>query len=194
MAIEWEATFLNINKDLIRQRLKTTGAKLLKPEFLQKRTVFFLPPGQQIPGAWLRVRDEVDRVTMSLKIVNGNKIENQEEICLVINDYATGIEFLKSIGCKIKATQESKREIWDLSGVEICIDEWPYLEPYVEIEGKNAAVVKATAQKLQFDYQQARFCSVATLYSLKYNIPVEDINNRTPNISFNAPNPFLKFH
>lgn len=36
MQIEYEATFININKDEIRARLKKVGATLVKPEFLQK--------------------------------------------------------------------------------------------------------------------------------------------------------------
>ena len=43
MDIEYEATFVNINKDEIRKRLKNSGAKLIKPEFLQKRVVFYTP-------------------------------------------------------------------------------------------------------------------------------------------------------
>lgn len=37
MDIEYEATFLDINKDKIRQKLKGIGAELIKPEFMQKR-------------------------------------------------------------------------------------------------------------------------------------------------------------
>ena len=43
MDIEYEATFINIGKDKIRTKLKKAGAKLIRPEFLQKRTVFNLP-------------------------------------------------------------------------------------------------------------------------------------------------------
>ena len=57
MQIEYEATFTNIDKDDIRQRLKKVGAKLSQPEFLQKRAVFYLPKGHEIEGlkptAWL---------------------------------------------------------------------------------------------------------------------------------------------
>ena len=80
MKTEYEATFLNIDKNEIQERLRKLGAKLIKPEFLQKRVTFNLPSGHEIRGAWIRVRDEADKVTMSLKIVDGDKIENQKEI------------------------------------------------------------------------------------------------------------------
>ena len=33
--IEYEAKFININKDSVRENLKLVGAELIKPEFLQ---------------------------------------------------------------------------------------------------------------------------------------------------------------
>jgi adenylate cyclase class 2 len=111
MAIEYEATFSPVNKDEMRARLTKAGATLVKPEFLQKRQNFYLPSGYEIVGGWLRVRDEQDKVTMSLKIVDGQAIENQHEICVEINNYETGLKFLKAIGCRSKAYQESRREL-----------------------------------------------------------------------------------
>ena len=106
--IEYEATFTNIDKEDIRQRLKNSGATLVKPENLMVRSVFELPSGHEIKGGWLRVRNENDKITMSLKIVNGEKIEDQKEICLKIDNFEEGINFLESIGCEPKAYQESK--------------------------------------------------------------------------------------
>jgi adenylate cyclase, class 2 len=191
MNIEYEATFINIDKDEIRGRLEKAGAALIKPEFLMKRIVFELPVGHEIPGGWLRVRDEGDKITMSLKVVNGNKIEDQKETCLKIDDFDEGVKFLESIGARQKAYQESRRELWLLDGVEVTIDEWPYLEPYVEVEGQSEAIVKATSEKLGFDYAQALFCSVDTLYNKKYGVPFEVINHKTNRITFIDPNPFV---
>lgn len=189
--IEYEATFTNVNKDDIRNRLIKSGATLIKPDFLQKRVVFELPGGHEIPGAWLRVRDEQDQITMSLKIVDGNEIHNQKEICLKINDFNSGINFLEQIGAKQKAFQESRRELWNLNGVEITIDEWPYLEPYVEIEGKSEEDVKRISNILEFDYTKAVFGSVDTLYHNKYGTPLDYINHNLKSITFSEPNPFI---
>lgn len=190
MNIEYEATFTNINKDEMRERLKKAGASLIKPEFLMKRVVFELPSGHEIPDSWLRVRDESDKVTMSLKIVHGNKIEDQKEICLTIDNFDEGVNFLEAIGAEKKAYQESRRELWLLDNVEITLDEWPYLEPFVEVEGKSEERVKATSIKLGFDYSQALFCSADTLYNKKYGTALETINHKTKLITFNDPNPF----
>ena len=190
MDIEYEATFQKIDKEDIRERLKKLGAKLLRSEFLQRRIVFNLPKGHQIKGGWLRIRNEGDKITMSLKVVDGNKIENQKEIFLTVSDFEEARKFLKTLGCEEKAFQESKRGLWILDEVEITIDEWPFLEPFVEVEGKAEDEVRRISTRLGFDYKEALFCAVDTLYSKKYGISTDRINNKTPKILFGVKNPF----
>ncbi len=192
MDIEYEATFPDIIKNEIRSKLKKANAKLIRPEFLQKRITFCLPGKRK--HAWLRVRDDNGKVSMSYKIVDGGRIENQKEICLKINDFDKGIELLTTIGCKKKAYQETKRELWLLDGVEITIDEWPFLEPFVEVEGRSEQDVKNVCEKIGLDYNKALFCAVGELYKRKYGVPLDYINNRTPRIIFNSKNPFIKIH
>jgi len=190
MKTEYEATFINIDKEDIRGRLKNANAKLIRPEFLQKRVTFGVPNGSY-KHAWARVRDESDKITMSFKAVLGDKIEDQKEVILVIDSFKEGIRFLESLGYKRKSYQETRREIWDLDGVEVCIDEWPFLEPFVEIEGTTKDRVKKVSDKLGFDYNQAVFGPVGSAYSKKYNIPEDIINNHIPKIIFDMENPFL---
>lgn len=193
MRIEYEATFKNIDKNNLRQRLKKIGATMIYPEFLMKRQVWHFPKGHEVPGGWVRVRQEADKITLSVKIINNNqKIEDQKEICLTVNSYADARELLDTIGCQPRAYQESKRELWKLGPVEITLDEWPFLEPFVEIEGPSEKSVKTVAKKLGFDYSQAIFGSIDFQYADKYNISLEKINSHTPKIVFNMKNPFLK--
>lgn len=192
MYTEFEATFPNIKKSDARAKLKKAGAKLIRKEFMQKRSVFNLPSGHEIKGGWLRVRDEGDKITMSLKIVDGDKIENQKEIQLKIDDYDEGVVFLETVGAIRKAYQETKRELWELDGVDITIDEWPFLEPFVEVEGKSEEEVKKVSQKIGFDYSKAKFCSVDILYSEKYGFPEDHFNNHSPKVIFDMENPFVK--
>lgn len=191
MDIEYEATFLNVNKDNLRKKLKVIGATLVKSEFLQKRVVFFLPKGHEVKGGWVRVRDESDKITMSFKVVDGNTIQDQKETCLVVDNFQTAEQFLVGIGCVKKSYQENKREKWLLEGVEITIDEWPFLEPFTEIEGKSEEEVKKISEKLGFDYSKAVFGSLDVIVSRKYSISEDDINNHTPLIIFEGENPYL---
>lgn len=191
MKIEYEATFPNINKKEIKKRLRKSNAVLVKKEFLQKRSVFNLPKGHEIKGGWLRIRDEGDKISMSMKIIDGNKIENQKEICIKVDSFKQAELLLISIGCKKKAYQENRREIWELNNVEVTIDEWPFLEPFVEIEGTSEESVRKASELLDFDYKKALFCSVDTLYRKKYNLSEKRINDKTPKIVFKGKNPFI---
>lgn len=191
METEWEVKFLNINKDELRKKLRALKAKLVKPESLYKRAVFFLPKGHEIKGGWLRVRDEGDKITMSLKVVTNGKVDAQQEVMVVVDNYDKARQLLTKIGCVEKAYQETKREIWQLGETEITIDEWPYLEPYVEIEGPSEEVIKRVSGILGFNYNQGIFGAVDQVISKKYEIPENVINNEISRIVFNEPNPYL---
>jgi adenylate cyclase, class 2 len=191
MKTELEATFLNIDKSLLREKLKQKGAELAKPEFLQKRTVFRFPRGHEIENGWVRVRDEGDKVTMSVKVIQGKTIENQKESCIVVDNYSESVEFLKTIGCTEKSYQETKRELWILNGCEVTIDEWPFLEPFTEIEGSSEDAIREVSELLEFDYSTAFFGAAGSLIAEKYNISEDRVNNHTPLIRFDMENPFL---
>lgn len=191
MQIEYEATFPDINKEEIREKLQAIGATLLRPEYTQKRKVFHLPKGHEISGGWVRVRDEGNKIVITLKVVDGEKIEDQKEINVKVEDFDSACDLVKTLGCEEKAYQVSKRELWTLDEVEVTLDEWPHLEPFVEVEGLSEEQVKAVSEKLGFDYSQALFCAVDTLYANKYGISNDRINNQTPVIDFDQPNPFV---
>lgn len=192
MQVEYEATFVDVDKDEVRARLKKAGAKLERPEFLMTRRVFNFPKGHEDGHSWARVRDEGDRITMSIKTVSGREIDDQKEILLEVDSMDKAAEFLKKLGCQEKAFQESRRELWMLDGVEITIDEWPFLEPFVEVEGKSEEAVRAVSQKIGFDYAHAFFGAVGTLYCRKYNVSEDIPNMGIPRIAFGDPNPFLE--
>lgn len=192
MKVEYEATFTKIDKDEIRKTLHKVGAKLEKAEFFQRRTVFHLPAGNTIKGGWVRVRDEGDKITMSVKVVDGVGIKDQKESCLTVDSMEEAEMFLQTVGCLRKSYQETKRELWIIDDVEVTIDTWPFLETFVEVEGPSEEVVRSVSLKIGMDWAKAKFCAVDVLYAEKYGISVDQINNQTPEIVFKMENPFLK--
>jgi len=195
MQTEYEATFVNINRDVIREKLKQVGAVLVKPEVLMRRYTFNLPRGHEHKDKFLRVRDEGDRITLSFKIVpegGAKNIDEQKEICFNVDNFDKAVDFLRTIGCQEKAYQETKRELWKIGDTEIVIDEWPFLEPLVEIEGQSEAIVKEVSAKLGFDYTKALFCAAGAIYAQKYGLDENFINNHIPKNTFDMENPFLK--
>ena len=179
--IEFEAKFLDIEKEVIRKVLKQKGATLVRPEYEQKRYNFHLPKDNRSDNAWLRVRDEGDKVTLALKMTTGSNIEDQKEIQLVIDSFDNAVKLLESVGCEKKAYQESRRELWKIDGVEVTIDEWPGLEPFVEVEGQSEDEVRRCAETLGFNYKTALFSSVGRVYKIKYGISLDEIEKKVGN-------------
>ena len=180
---------MNINKDDIRRRLATAGATLERPEFLQKRIPFDLPGDRKSKDAWVRVRDEEGRVTLSLKIVDGDRIEDQREIMLTVDNFDNAVALLDAIGCTRKSYQETKRELWRVGDVEVMIDEWPFLEPFIEVEGPSESIVRGIAEKLGFRWEDAVFGAVGKLYFMKYGVYPDTVNH-IKKIVFDMENPF----
>lgn len=65
------------------------------------------------------------------------------------------------------------------------------MEPFVEVEGESEEVVKEVSEKLGFDYRDAWFCAVTSIYAAKYGVEENFINNHIPKITFDMENPFL---
>lgn len=185
MKNEIEAQFLDIDKDAIRDKLKEIGATLEKPEVLMKRVVF-----NTGPHSFARVRDEGDKIVMTFKNVDDdNDILGTKEVNLTVNDYNDAVLFMRGCGLQPKAHQETLREIWTTGDIEICIDTWPWLPTFVEVEGPTETSVWDTAAKLGLDKSKAKFGSVDTTYQHYYGIDPDVINLHTPEITFEMDPP-----
>ena len=182
---EIEAKFLDINKDEIRQKLEAAGAKLISPEHKMRRTVF-----DSGPHSFARVRDEGDKIVMTYKnFEDEDSIMGIKEVNLVVDSYDNGIKFLEGCGLKQRATQETLREVWTLDDAEIGIDTWPWIPPFIEIEGDSEAGVWAVADKLGFDKTEAMFGAVDKVYNRYYGVDMDIVDNETPIISFDITPP-----
>ena len=183
---EIEAQFLDINKNEIRSKLEMIGAKLVKPEVLMRRVIFDIGEHQ-----YARVRDEGGgKIVMTYKNVQNEKsIMGTKEVNIVIDDYQNGVVFLEACGLIPKAEQESYRETWTLGDVEICIDTWPWIPSFIEIEGPSEKSVWDTAKKLGFTKTDAKFGSVDTTYQHYYGVDCNIVNLHTPKILFDMDPP-----
>jgi len=178
MPSEIEATFVDIDKDELREKLRSAGAELVQPEIMMRRVIFDLGPKR-----FARVRDEGNKITMSYKQLDELTLDGMKEICLNVSSYEDAIEFLKHVGLEAKADQETLRETWCLDGAEITIDTWPWLPTYSEIEGTSPENVASVAEKLGFDMNDAHYGAVDEIYKLYYDVTNDDINY-CPEIKF----------
>jgi len=121
--------------------------------------------------AFIRVRDEGDKVTLTFKRRvdrEASRIDSVQEIEVRVSDFDDTVELLKQAGWEYKTFQESKRETWVLDGCEVVIDEWPWIAPYIEIEGESETAVQAAAQKLGFDWATVVIGHIDAVYELEY--------------------------
>jgi adenylate cyclase class 2 len=167
MKTEFEAKFLNIDFEFMRTKLKSLDAKLEQPMRLMKRAIIDTPELMN-KDAFIRVRDEGDRITLTYKQFQSLSVDGAKEYEVEVSNFEETINILAASGLPLKSIQESKRETWTLETTEIVLDEWPWLNPYIEIEGNNEQQVKETAVKLGFNWNDAVFGDVMAAYRAQY--------------------------
>lgn len=167
MKTEIEVKFLNVEIDEIRDRLLGAGAQLEQPMRLMKRALIETPE-MRARHAYLRIRDEGDKVTATYKQFTENSLTGANEREIVVSDFDETIAIFGEFGLTYHTFQESKRETWKLGEAEVVIDEWPWIAPYIEIEGDSEAIVTNAAKALGFDWTYAVFGSVDVIYNKEF--------------------------
>lgn len=170
MEQEIEVKFLDVDHDEARAKLKKLGGKLRQPMRLMRRAILDYPDRrlQTEYGGWVRIRDEGDKITLTYKQVRELSLHGVNEIELKIDSFDKAVQLFETIGFTNQSMQESKRETWTFGGCEIVLDEWPWLKPYVEIEGESGEVLIAVAKKLGFDWSAGLFGDVNVAYRAAY--------------------------
>jgi adenylate cyclase class 2 len=174
MQTEIEVKFLEINPDQIRSRLKKAGAELVAPERLMRRRNFE-SPFMLSKNAWVRVRDESGRITMTYKQTNDLTVSGTQEVNLEVDDFDAARNFLKEVGLAEKGYQETKRESWLLDGVHLEIDTWPWLKPIIELEGESEQSLHEVASKLDLPWHHHLASDITLVYQKYYDFEPHDL-------------------
>lgn len=160
---EYEAKFLGVDVDALRDRLKSAGAEQVFPETMFTRLIF---ENDAVQGEqWLRLRDEGGKTTLALKeVTDASHINGTTEIEVEVDDLEKTAELLKALGLRQVRYQQNYREEWQLDGVTYDLDTWPDLPTFLEIEGPSEQAVREAAAAFGFDYSAARFGSIDLIY------------------------------
>jgi adenylate cyclase class 2 len=191
MKTEIEVKFLDVDFDTARQKLQALGAVCKQPMRLMQRAIIDFPDERlQKDNAYIRVRDEGDKTTVTFKQFKALRVDGAKEIETIVGSFEDTVNIFKAIGLKVRSVQESKRETWQMGNVEVVLDEWPWLKPYVELEGENEAGLRDAAEKLGFDWKEAVFGDVTAVYRAQYPHISQDINlGAIPEVRFDVPLP-----
>lgn len=195
MNSEIEAKFLNINHDEIRKKLKKLGAHLKTPLRIMRRVTIDTPQ-MKTKNAFVRIRDEGDKVTITYKQFDQLSVDGTKEIEIITSHFEESIALFVAVGLKHGSYQESKRETWQLGKTEIVLDTWPWLKPYIEIESTDTETVKATAKSLGLKWENAVFGDVMAAYRVQYpHLGLNDTVGNLAEVKFDNPIPdFFKIN
>lgn len=186
---EIEVKFYPVNIEEIRAKLKSVGATCTHPMRPMKRVVFSRENNPSLPVSFIRVRDEGNCVRVSTKEYADEKkgIKFQRELDVIVDEFDKAVSLLEVAGLRKTHFQESKREQWELEGSEVCIDVWPHLKSYIEIESPSETHLRSVASKLGMVWDDHVNGGALLLYMREYGWEKEEANKYIKKLLFDEP-------
>jgi|SRR3989338_1187239 len=171
---EKEVKFLDIDPAEIEKKLLAIGAEKAG-EYFYRRRIFDYPDLRlNREGAWIRLRDEGDKITLAFKKRLGfsshdgsTSDQGMREIEVTVNDFEKTALLLQELGFIEKFYQENRRVRWNKGDIEFDIDFWPLLEPYLEIEAPSWKEIDRAIGELGLDPKDKKIFSTNQVYKLK---------------------------
>ena len=117
-----------------------------------------------------------------MKYIYNNKVDYDinevREVEITTDNFETANKLIEERGYYKKKLVEKKRESYLLNNVEIEIDEWPLLNPYIEIEGKEPEEIYEIANLLGYKKAQTRVMNTEDVY-IENGINLSDYEEMT---------------
>lgn len=169
---EIEVKFLNIDREKIEKNLVAVGATKIFDRLL-KRKVFDYPDLRlDDVGAYIRLRDEEDKITLAYKrrigmAEDGSNDEGMEEVEVNVSNFDDTAAILEKIGLTEKLNEEQRRIRYSLGSINFDIDIWPLLIPYLEIEAKSWTQVNSAIKLLGLNPKDGKIFTTMQVYELE---------------------------
>lgn len=171
MDTEYELRILGVDVLSFEEKLKNLGA-VKAFDSLQKRYVYDFSPKRE--NEWIRLRTNGNSTTLTIKSIEELSVSGTKELEIEVSDFEKTNKILEELGYKSRSYQENRRIRYYLNDVEIDIDSWPMIPPYVEIEGKNEEEIYNVLELLGYSKEDTTTLDVTSIYE-KYGINVNDI-------------------
>ena len=185
MHSEIECRLLEVDVADFIKKIKAHGATFVG-DWVQTRFIYDFNPVKE--NSWIRLRTNGVETTLTIKEILNSQIDGTKELEIEVSDFNTTDELLNKLGYHARSKQENRRIRYMLDNVEIDIDFWPMITPYVEFEGKNEQDIKNLCKKLELDFNNLSTLDVDKLY--KYygvdlkKFPVAMLENSVKNLKF----------
>ena len=171
MKIEYEVKILDIGVDEVTCKLEELGAEKVA-EREMKRLVYDFNPVKE--NSWIRLRFDGEKNTLTIKEIHNDDVDGTKEFEIVVDDFDKTHLLLGKLGYVSRGYQENKRISYILEGVEIEIDFWPRIPPYLEIEASSTDDVKMVVKNLGFKMSDTTSINTKKVYA-KYGIELDPI-------------------
>lgn len=153
MTLEIEAKIKVDNLNPIARRLGELGARFIA-EQMQSDVYFRDADGAlEQRGCGLRLRSEIiGQTTVSILTFKGARqdgpYKTRPEYETPVADGQAMTRILEGLGYRAALTVAKTRQMWELGGCEVCLDEVPPLGCFVEVEGDSDDSIKAVLTRL----------------------------------------------
>lgn len=172
---EIECRFLEIDKEVLLERLRRLGAED-RGEILLEETIFYDPEFKwRDEQKYLRVRKCAGKTTLTYKEHREHTATGTYEVEFEVSDAPKAEVLFESIGLQLFRHQAKKRHTFKLDDVTFDIDTWPRIPTYVELEGSSEEKLKEAAQAVGLVWEDADFHNARWVIENKYKIPVGEM-------------------
>ena len=170
---ENEIKILGIDVSDITARLGESGFEVSRELFF-RRVIYNVIP--QNPNEWIRLRTDGEYTTLTYKKFLGDLIDGVEEVEVEVASFDQFRILLGRAGLKEKSYQENRRVLFRSSTnpLEVSIDFWPKIPPYLEIEGESPTAVEAAVTGFKLEQHERTSATTEAVYS-RYGIDLASI-------------------
>lgn len=177
---EIEVRFLEINPDNLKSKLKNLRAQDLGEDYFKEILFYHTDPVfSDNQKRMVRIRQNKDGITLTYKHNLEHSATGTKEIEFSIDNIEKAQMFLEENGWLFSRFVEKKRHSFLLNNVQVDIDFYPKIPPFVEIEGESEEALKETAKLLELDWKDVEFRSSRVFIIENYKIPLDTLKYYT---------------
>ena len=160
---ELEVKILDIDEKEIDKKLLDLGAK--KEEKFFKIYSYKIDSDKDDYEEHIRLRDEGNKITLTYKKKENNKIDGTEEIEFEVSSFEEASKFLSKFKFNGIYYQERKRIDYILKEIVFSIDFWPKIPAFLEIESNSIDNVNKGLKLLNLEGKDVGNLSIIKVYN-----------------------------
>ena len=162
---ELEIKLFLLDMPAFQQKVESIGGQLVEPRLHEINLRFDTPAGQLTrANQVLRLRqDTAARLTYKGPGETIDGVHARREIEFTVSDYQSARALIEALGYQVSLMYEKFRTTYNLSGLQVTLDEMPYGN-FTEIEGPDGKQIRAAAEDLEVNWEARIIQSYTTLF------------------------------